>query len=269
MKSTAGFKLPSSMATAMYAVIACLLILTIPSLCASAAKPVDGDSCSGYPANSFMWSGGPEDGGLLYGLWCNGGTGKWKAGVMFQSSGKVALGTTTAIPSTGPQLYMTGSCNGGTACGEAIYNIQAAAGGAGSLTLQGSGGVNSSWSFSSTTSVSPAAKALSYNTGVNVAANLITASANPIVFMTAGTASTNERARIDSAGNVGIGTTSPQAMLDVSGYIRLAINTAQPAACTSTIDRQIALTHIYTLCVCKGASTSWVLMKDGTTACSW
>ena len=38
-----------------------------------------------------------------------------------------------------------------------------------------------------------------------------------IVFQTAGTASTDERMRIDSSGNVGIGTTSPDRKFDVSG----------------------------------------------------
>lgn len=44
-----------------------------------------------------------------------------------------------------------------------------------------------------------------------------TKSAAPIIFATGGSASANERARIDSAGNFGIGTTSPTYRLDVSG----------------------------------------------------
>ena len=72
-----------------------------------------------------------------------------------------------------------------------------------------------------------------------------------------------------SGGNVGIGTTSPQATLDVNGYARLAKNTSQPVACSATNDGAIALTHLYTLCICNGGSTSWVQESNGTTSCSW
>ena len=72
-----------------------------------------------------------------------------------------------------------------------------------------------------------------------------------------------------SGGNFGIGTTSPQATLDINGYVRLAKYSSQPAACSATNDGAIALTHLYTLCVCNGGSTSWVRETDGVTACSW
>ena len=78
-----------------------------------------------------------------------------------------------------------------------------------------------------------------------------------------------ESMRVTQGKNVGIGTTSPQATLDVNGYARLAKNSSQPTGCSSTNDGAIALTHVYTLCICKGGSTSWVQSKDGTTACSW
>jgi hypothetical protein len=57
--------------------------------------------------------------------------------------------------------------------------------------------------------------------------------------------------------------------LDVNGYMRLAKNSSQPVACSSTNDGAIALTHVYTLCICNGGSTNWVQSKDGLTACSW
>ncbi|MGA8494386.1 MAG: hypothetical protein WB764_02815 [Xanthobacteraceae bacterium] len=59
---------------------------------------------------------------------------------------------------------------------------------------------------------------------------------------------------VTSSGAVGIGTTSPEATLDVNGYIRLAKNSSRPVACSSTYDGSIALTALYTLCVCKGGS---------------
>jgi hypothetical protein len=71
------------------------------------------------------------------------------------------------------------------------------------------------------------------------------------------------------AGTVGIGTSSPQATLDINGYTRLAKNSSQPVACSSANDGAVALTHVYTLCICNGGSSSWVQSKDGSTACSW
>lgn len=70
-------------------------------------------------------------------------------------------------------------------------------------------------------------------------------------------------------GNVGIGTTSPQATLDVNGFMRMSTNAAAPAACTVAINGSIALTSLFTTCACKGATTTWVSTVDGTTACVW
>lgn len=78
-----------------------------------------------------------------------------------------------------------------------------------------------------------------------------------------------EAVRIASSGNVGIGTTTPAAKLDVNGFMRLAKNGSAPATCDATIDGAIALTSQYTLCACKGGSSAWVTTTDGTTACAW
>ncbi|MGC1780710.1 MAG: hypothetical protein WBB34_22470 [Xanthobacteraceae bacterium] len=74
---------------------------------------------------------------------------------------------------------------------------------------------------------------------------------------------------INTSGLVGIGTTNPQATLDVSGYMRLEKSSSAPATCSSTNDGAIALTAVYTLCVCKGASSAWYEASNGTTACTW
>lgn len=89
-----------------------------------------------------------------------------------------------------------------------------------------------------------------------------------IQFYTKANGSFNyERMRINSAGQVGIGTATPVTTLDVNGAMRLARNSSAPYTCSGTYDGAIALTHIYTMCACNG--TSWVQTSDGTTACSW
>ena len=45
-----------------------------------------------------------------------------------------------------------------------------------------------------------------------------------MIFVTGGTATTNERMRIVSSGNIGIATTAPAATLDVNGSFKLGVN---------------------------------------------
>jgi collagen type VII alpha len=67
---------------------------------------------------------------------------------------------------------------------------------------------------------------------------------------------------------VGVGTAAPQATLDINGYVRLALNTTQPAACSTGNDGSIALTHTHNTCVCVGTSAAWVSTVTGAT-CAW
>ncbi|WP_415062201.1 hypothetical protein [Bdellovibrio sp.] len=74
---------------------------------------------------------------------------------------------------------------------------------------------------------------------------------------------------ISPAGNVGVGTSTPQDKLDVNGNIRVAKNTAQPYACDAAHDAVLAITSGYRQCICKGLSATWVFTSDGTTTCTW
>jgi len=69
-------------------------------------------------------------------------------------------------------------------------------------------------------------------------------------------------------GKVGVGTTSPQATLDVNGYIKLKTNAAQPVACTASDKGSIAYTSTTNyLCFCNG--TAWNQVHAPSTACTW
>lgn len=87
---------------------------------------------------------------------------------------------------------------------------------------------------------------------------------------TGGNGAGNVLLGIDSAGlgrgNVGVGTTSPQATLDVNGYARLKSYNSAPIICNPTYAGSIALNSNYTGCTCNGSS--WIKLSDAT-ACIW
>jgi len=92
---------------------------------------------------------------------------------------------------------------------------------------------------------------------------------NALEFVMSGYSGSSAAITFTTNGAVGIGTPTPQANLDVNGVARLKVNSAQPSACTATINGTIALSSRSTLCICKGATSSWVLASNGTSACSW
>ena len=67
-------------------------------------------------------------------------------------------------------------------------------------------------------------------------------------------------------GNVGIGTTTPLATLDVNGFVKLEFNSTAPVTCNATVKGSIALTSTTKMCICDG--TNWVLVNTAT-SCTW
>ncbi|MBM4254179.1 MAG: hypothetical protein FJ146_19615 [Deltaproteobacteria bacterium] len=76
-------------------------------------------------------------------------------------------------------------------------------------------------------------------------------------------------AGLNLLGNVGIGTVTPVATLDVAGTMRMAKNASAPYSCDNAHDGALAITSSYTQCICKGASSSWVRVTDGSSTCYW
>jgi hypothetical protein len=65
---------------------------------------------------------------------------------------------------------------------------------------------------------------------------------------------------------IGIGTTTPQATLDINGYARLSVNSSEPAACQASNKGAIALNGEGHICICDGSS--WKFDSSGK-ACTW
>lgn len=106
-------------------------------------------------------------------------------------------------------------------------------------------GINSS-TYSSGTITGGANNAYLYSTGNDFVVGNATASKN-LIFFTGGTATGNERMRITSGGNVGVGTTSVNSTLDVNGSTGFAI-------ATTTTSLTLGSSH-HTLIVTGGTPT--------------
>lgn len=75
---------------------------------------------------------------------------------------------------------------------------------------------------------------------------------------------------MDADGNVGIGTSTPGAKLEVKGTVKLGKYTSAPFACSAASDGALAMTSTYTLCVCRGAQSGWYpLLIEARSACIW
>ena len=76
---------------------------------------------------------------------------------------------------------------------------------------------------------------------------------------------------VNSSGKTGIGTSAPNATLEVNGYARLKLNSSQPATCSSANDNAgaIAMTSSGKMCVCSISSTYAWREVNSATSCSW
>jgi hypothetical protein len=107
-----------------YFALALAILAVAGSRPALAADPVPGGSCSTFTANSFQWSGGPENTGATNGMFCISNV--WTNVINFKSGGNVGIGTT----SPAAKLHVNG---------EAIISstgLTCAAGTAGALRYQ-------------------------------------------------------------------------------------------------------------------------------------
>ncbi|NTV55346.1 MAG: hypothetical protein HGA16_02495 [Candidatus Moranbacteria bacterium] len=67
---------------------------------------------------------------------------------------------------------------------------------------------------------------------------------------------------------IGIRDEDPVTDLDVNGTMKLTKNISEPYRCDADHDSAIALTSLYTTCICR-ADVGWVSGGDGETACVW
>ncbi|MBY0111112.1 hypothetical protein K2Y00_03890, partial [Patescibacteria group bacterium] len=170
-----------------------------------------------------------ESGSTVYGMGVNSGQLTFGAGIaatgtpqmVLTSTGNVGIGTTSPTgnfeignsSTASISQYITNSNTGTGAFTQMIlrndYGAGSAAGGLRFLTL--GTGFTTSGRYIQDSAVMEATASLSGGLG------LATAGAAPIMFYTNGN---NERMRIDSAGSVGIGSTTPSALLSVAGTSR-------------------------------------------------
>ena len=197
-----------------------------------------------------------------------GGGALWSASgtSAYYNTGKVGIGTSNPLDS----LVVVGAANGSGSGHISIQNTTNGTNARGSLISAGdNSGINTEFGQVSSTfsawPIVPAGAGFMMSNGT-AGLSIFTSNVNaPIRFGTAGTAATNERMRIDSSGNVGIGTVSPVSRLSVNGSMTLMGSTS---GYNGFIASAVAGSTIWTLPVNDG-SGGQVLSTNGAGQLQW
>jgi hypothetical protein len=172
--------------------------------------------------NFTIFQPATPDGTLRIG---NGNTGITTSLLTLTSAGNLGLGTSSPLTSFGLSLHLYNSANTGTVASNAYLLVESANRNS-VIELSGSASSTNGINFSDTP-------------GTTVAGIASTVADQNLLFRTGGT---TERMRIDSSGNVGIGTSSPGAKLEIGplGVFRMqtgstVFNVTPTAGATDTL----------------------------------
>jgi hypothetical protein len=204
----------------------------------------------------------------------------WQPAFVVNQNGYVGIGT--AAPSsmlevsgdgTGITLSMAGFQQQATdiSVADSYANINADDDNAGGLFLEGisnsrtESGINMDGTVADT-ALNPGQPAIQLS-GEKLSGNTVTSLANNELILGVENMWNTPLFVVSGGGNVGIGTTTPQATLDINGVMKLAVQTAAPATCKTAIKGTVAMTTHNGLCFCNGSA--WEKVESPTTACAW